>query len=65
MGHLHPDFCVIMDDVKKGIKFLFQTENGMTLALCASGHGGMECTIINACEGKVTTMLINKKNIPF
>lgn len=57
LGHLHPDFCVIMDDVKKGIKFLFQTENGMTLALCASGHGGMECTIINSCEAGETILI--------
>lgn len=50
LGHLHPDFCVIMDDVKAGIKHLFQTENELTIALCASGHAAMEATLVNVLE---------------
>ncbi|CAG5102996.1 Oidioi.mRNA.OKI2018_I69.chr1.g566.t1.cds [Oikopleura dioica] len=50
LGHLHPDFCEIMDDVKAGIKHLFQTENELTIALCASGHAAMEATLVNTLE---------------
>ena len=50
LGHLHPDFCAIMDDVKAGIKHLFQTENELTIALCASGHAAMEATLVNVLE---------------
>jgi len=57
LGHLHPDFCVIMDDIKKGIQYLFQTENTMTIALSATGHGAMECTITNACERGETILI--------
>lgn len=57
LGHLHPDFCTIMDDIKKGIQHLFQTSNALTIALCASGHAAMECTIINPCERGDTILI--------
>merc|ERR1712130_7879 len=57
LGHLHPDFCTIMDDIKTGIQHLFQTVNALTLALCASGHAAMECTLINACERGETVLI--------
>jgi len=57
LGHLHPDFCVIMDDIKVGIQYLFQTQNTMTIALSASGHGAMECLITNACEPGETLLV--------
>lgn len=39
-----------MDDVKEGIKYIFQTKNELTLALSASGHGGMEAVLCNLLE---------------
>jgi len=57
LGHLHPDFCVIMDDIKKGIQFIFQTQNAFAIALSATGHAAMECTLINSCEPGETVLI--------
>ncbi|XP_043204954.1 alanine--glyoxylate aminotransferase-like isoform X2 [Amphibalanus amphitrite] len=50
LGHLHAEFCKIMDDCKDGIRYMFQTENRVTLALSSTGHGGMECVMANLLE---------------
>lgn len=39
-----------MDDVKEGLKYLFQTTNPVTLCVSASGHGGMEAALCNLIE---------------
>lgn len=39
-----------MDDIKDGIKYIFQTKNDLTLALSAAGHGGMEAVLCNLLE---------------
>lgn len=31
-----------MDDIKEGLKYVFQTRNPLTICISASGHGGME-----------------------
>ena len=46
-----------MDDIKIGIQYLFQTQNTMTIALSATGHGAMECLITNACEPGETLLV--------
>ena len=38
LGHLHPEFTKIMDDIKAGVQYIFQTNNTMTFALSATGH---------------------------
>lgn len=40
----------IMDEIKEGIKYIFQTKNELTLALSASGHGGIETVLSNLLE---------------
>lgn len=39
-----------MDDIKEGIRYVFQTRNELTLALTTSGHGGMEAVLCNLIE---------------
>lgn len=39
-----------MDDVKEGLKYLFQTDNPLTLCISASGSGGMEAAMCNLVE---------------
>lgn len=39
-----------MDEVKLGIQYVFQTKNQLTLAVSASGHGGMEAAMCNLVE---------------
>ncbi|XP_053682007.1 alanine--glyoxylate aminotransferase [Sabethes cyaneus] len=50
LGHLHPETLKIMDDIKEGIRYLFQTNNAATFCLSTSGHGGMEATLCNLLE---------------
>ena len=40
----------MMDEIKAGLCYVFQTTNRLTLALSASGHGGMEAAIGNLLE---------------
>lgn len=48
-----------MDDIKEGLKYLFQTENAVTLCVSASGHGGMEAALCNLIEqGDVVLMAV-------
>jgi alanine-glyoxylate transaminase/serine-glyoxylate transaminase/serine-pyruvate transaminase len=39
-----------MDDIKEGFKYLFQTENPLTLCVSAAGHGAMETVFSNMVE---------------
>ena len=39
-----------MDDIKAGLQYVFQTRNRLTLAISASGHGGMEACLGNLLE---------------
>ena len=58
LGHLHPEFLAIMDDVKRGLKYLFQTRNEWTIAVSGSGHAGMEVAIMNALEAGEKMMVL-------
>lgn len=49
-----------MDEIKKGIQYIFQTQNKLTLAVSASGHGGMEAVLSNLTEpGDKVLILVN------
>lgn len=49
LSHAHT-LTQIMDDIKEGLKYLFQTRNPLTLCISASGHGGMEASMCNLIE---------------
>lgn len=50
VGHLHPEFYAIMDEIQAGLKYAFQTESTLTLAVDGSGHAAMEAAIVNVIE---------------
>jgi aspartate aminotransferase-like enzyme len=50
LGHMHKEFFDIMDDVKHGIQYVFQTQNPLTFAVSGTGHAGMECALLNLLE---------------
>lgn len=50
IGHMHPEIFEIMDDIRSGVQYMFQTRNPMTLAVSGTGHTAMECAIFNAVE---------------
>lgn len=58
LGHLHPEVCQLMDEIKAGLQYVFQTNNRLTLALSASGHGGMEGCLINLLEPGETILVV-------
>ncbi|XP_035276738.1 alanine--glyoxylate and serine--pyruvate aminotransferase b [Anguilla anguilla] len=60
IGHMHPEMFEIMNDIKKGIQYAFQTENNMTIAMSGSGHTAMECAVFNTVEpGETVLVAIN------
>uniref|UniRef100_UPI00358EC762 alanine--glyoxylate aminotransferase isoform X2 n=1 Tax=Myxine glutinosa TaxID=7769 RepID=UPI00358EC762 len=50
LGHLHPEFCQIMDDVRAGIKYALQTDSRWALAVSGTGHAAMEAALGNLLE---------------
>lgn len=50
LGHMHPECLEIMDEIKEGIKYMFQTKNPATFCISASGQGGMEAALCNLLE---------------
>merc|ERR1711971_643379 len=59
IGHLHPEFCKVMDDCKAGVQYAFQTKNKMTLVLSSTGHAGMECVMTNLLEKDDVVLIAN------
>lgn len=50
IGYMDPEFLEIMSDVKGLLKFVFQTQNDMTLAVPGTGTSAMEAAMANMLE---------------
>jgi alanine-glyoxylate transaminase/serine-glyoxylate transaminase/serine-pyruvate transaminase len=50
IGHLDPKFLAIMDETQKLLRFLFQTENALTIPVSGTGSAGMEACFVNLVE---------------
>lgn len=50
IGHLDPEFLVIMDDIKAMVQQTFQTQNPLTFVVSAPGSAGMETCLVNLLE---------------
>jgi alanine-glyoxylate transaminase/serine-glyoxylate transaminase/serine-pyruvate transaminase len=50
IGHLDPSFVVLMDEIKKLLQYVFQTQNYMTMPVSAPGSAGMEMCFANLVE---------------
>ncbi|KAM9664734.1 alanine--glyoxylate aminotransferase isoform 1-T1 [Trichechus inunguis] len=50
IGHTHKEMFQIMDDIKQGIQYVFQTKNPLTLAISGSGHSALEAALFNVLE---------------
>jgi len=42
VGHLDPYFLAVMDETQRLLRFLFQTENALTIPVSGTGSSGME-----------------------
>jgi len=60
LGHLDPKFLEIMDQNQSMLRYIFQTENKLTLPVSATGSAGMETCIVNLVEpGDTVLVCIN------
>ncbi|CAH1800142.1 unnamed protein product [Owenia fusiformis] len=50
IGHMHPEMYQVMDEIKAGIQYVFQTQNELTLAISGAGHAAMEAAVCNLIE---------------
>lgn len=60
VGHMHPEAFRVMDEIKEGLQYAFQTKNPVTVCLSCAGHGGMEAALSNLLEpGDVAVVPLN------
>lgn len=60
IGHLDPEFILMMDEIKGLLHYAFQTTNQMTLPVSAPGSAGMESCFVNLVEpGDTVIVCIN------
>lgn len=50
LGHLDPDFGRIMDDTTKLLRYVFSTDNTLTIPISGTGSAGMEAASVNMVE---------------
>jgi len=50
LGHLDPEFVALMDETQNLLRYVFQTENKLTLAVSGTGSAGMETVVVNLIE---------------
>jgi alanine-glyoxylate transaminase/serine-glyoxylate transaminase/serine-pyruvate transaminase len=60
LGYLDPEFLVIMDETKELLRYVFQTENDLTLPISGTGTAGMEASLYNIIEpGDRVVVVVN------
>jgi alanine-glyoxylate transaminase/serine-glyoxylate transaminase/serine-pyruvate transaminase len=60
LGHLDPLFLQCMDDVQSLLRYVFETENRVTIPISATGSAGMEAALVNIIEpGDEVVVCIN------
>ena len=50
LGHLDPDFLILMDRTQQLLHYAFQTENRLTLPVSGTGSAGMEAVVASIVE---------------
>jgi alanine-glyoxylate transaminase/serine-glyoxylate transaminase/serine-pyruvate transaminase len=50
VGHLDPEFLVIMNETQEMLRQAFQTKNPLTFPVSATGMAGMETCVVNLVE---------------
>lgn len=50
MGHLDPEFLVLMDECQELLRHVFGTRNRMTIPISGTGSAGMEAAAVNVIE---------------
>ena len=47
VGHMDPEFMVIMDEIGDMLRAVFQTNNKLTIPMSGTGSSGMETCFVN------------------
>jgi alanine-glyoxylate transaminase/serine-glyoxylate transaminase/serine-pyruvate transaminase len=50
LGHLDPDFLVVLDEIADRLRAVFKTNNALTLPISGTGSAGMEACVVNLVE---------------
>jgi alanine-glyoxylate transaminase / serine-glyoxylate transaminase / serine-pyruvate transaminase len=50
VGHLDPAFLALMDEIQSLLRYVWQTQNSLTIAVSGTGTAAMEATIANTVE---------------
>jgi alanine-glyoxylate transaminase/serine-glyoxylate transaminase/serine-pyruvate transaminase len=50
VGHLDPEFLKVMTDVQQLLRYVFQTQNPLTIPISGTGSAGMEAALCNFIE---------------
>ncbi len=50
VGHLDPQFIALMNEVQELLRYVFQTENRLTVPISGTGSAGMETALCNFIE---------------
>lgn len=50
VGHLDPAFLGLMDEIQSLLRYTWQTENALTIAMSGTGSAAMEATMANVIE---------------
>src|SRR6185436_2497034 len=60
LGHLDPLFLQCMDDIQSMLRYVFETNNRVTIPISATGSAGMEASLVNVIEpGDEVVVCIN------
>jgi len=50
VGHLDPEFITLMQEVQQLLRYVFQTDNELTVPISGTGSAGMEAALCNFIE---------------
>ncbi len=50
LGHLDPEFLKLMDKIQELLRYVFQTENLLTIPVSGTGSAAMETAVVNMVE---------------
>lgn len=50
LGHLDPAFLKLMDEIQGLLRYVFETENRLTIPVSGTGSSGMEAALVNVVE---------------
>ncbi len=60
LGHLDPDFLVLMTETQQLLRAVFQTSNALTIPVSGTGSAGMEACFVNLVEpGDEVAVVVN------